>query len=191
MRRARIGLMLGVLVLPACGRSPSTESVLADDMERMTIRLQSPAFVNGGTIPKLYTCDGKDLSPPLSWSGVPESARSLALICDDPDAPRGTWTHWLILDIPAGARELPEGVAPQERVDLAGGQEPARQGKNDFGKVGYGGPCPPGGTHHYVFRIYAVDSRWKQGSALTREGALKAVKGHVLAEGRLTGLYSR
>jgi Raf kinase inhibitor-like YbhB/YbcL family protein len=191
MHPARIGLMFGVLVLSACGRAPSVESVLPDDPKRMTIRLQSPAFSDGGVVPKVYTCDGKNVSPPLTWSGVPESARSLALICDDPDAPMGVWTHWLIVDIPVTAKELPEGVEPKPEVTFVPGQEPALQGKNDFRKVGYGGPCPPGGTHHYVFRIYAVDFRWTPGSDVTRQRVLEALKGHILAEGRLTGLYSR
>jgi Raf kinase inhibitor-like YbhB/YbcL family protein len=157
----------------------------------MTILIESPAFQGGGTIPRLYTCDGKDVSPPLAWSGVPEAARSLALICEDPDAPRGTWTHWVIFDIPAAAKGLGEGIAATERVTVAPGEEPARQGKNDFGKIGYGGPCPPSGTHHYLFRIYALDRELGLGPKTTRQDLLGSIKGHVLAEGGLTGLYSR
>ena len=192
MRRISIGISIIVLLLPAGGRSPSTESLLPDkEAKSMTILIESPAFPDGGTIPKLYTCDGKDISPPLRWSGVPEAARSLALICEDPDAPRGTWTHWVIFDIPATVKSLGEGVAATERVTVAAGEEPALQGTNDFGKIGYGGPCPPGGTHHYLFRIYALDTRLGLGPKTTRLGLLGSIKGHILAEGKLTGLYSR
>ncbi len=157
----------------------------------MTIPIESPAFIGGGTIPKLYTCDGKDISPPLAWSGVPEATRSLALICEDPDAPRGTWTHWVIFDIPATVKGLGEGIPTKERVTVADGGEPARQGTNDFGKIGYGGPCPPSGTHHYIFRIYALDTGLGLGPKTSRQDLLRSIKGHILAEGQLTGLYSR
>jgi Raf kinase inhibitor-like YbhB/YbcL family protein len=178
-------------LLPGCGRSPTTESILPEGPNMTAIHLQSPAFADGGAIPKLYTCDGKDISPPLEWSGVPGPARSLALVVEDPDAPRGTWTHWVLFDVPADLGSLPEAVPTDERVGLGAGGKAARQGRNDFGKVGYGGPCPPGGTHHYVFRIYALDVELGLGPETTREALLRSVKGHVLAEGRLTGLYSR
>ena len=126
----------------------------------MTILIESPAFPDGGTIPKLYTCDGKDVSPPLAWSGVPEAARSLALICEDPDAPRGTWTHWVIFNVPATVKSLGERRTNGGTGHGGGGEDPAHQGTNDFGKIGYGGPCPPGGTHHYLFRIYARTHDW-------------------------------
>jgi Raf kinase inhibitor-like YbhB/YbcL family protein len=157
----------------------------------MTIRLQSPAFLEGGAIPKTYGCDGKDVSPPLKWSGVPETARSLAVVVEDPDAPLGTWTHWVLFDLAADLRELNEGVPTAERVELGSGGHSALQGKNDFGKTGYGGPCPPGGTHHYVFRVFALDASPDLGPGATRQQLLRAIKGHVLAEGRLTGLYSK
>jgi Raf kinase inhibitor-like YbhB/YbcL family protein len=192
MRRFSIGFSIIVLLLPACGRSPSTESLLPDmEAKSMTILIESPAFPDGGTIPKLYTCDGKDVSPPLAWSGVPETARSLALICEDPDAPRGTWTHWVIFNVPATVKSLGEGVPTTDRVTMATGEEPAHQGTNDFGKIGYGGPCPPSGTHHYLFRIYALDTGLALGPKTTRLDLLRSIKGHALAEGKLTGLYSR
>jgi Raf kinase inhibitor-like YbhB/YbcL family protein len=193
MRRTASGLsMIILLLLPACGRDPSSESLpVGKDPALMTIHIESSAFAGGGTIPRLYTCDGKEVSPPLAWSGVPETARSLALICDDPDAPRGTWTHWVIFDIPATVRSFGEGVPAHERVELGAGGETALQGKNDFGKTGYGGPCPPSGTHRYFFRIYALDTVLNLGTGTTRQDLLRSIKGHVLAEGELIGRYSR
>src|SRR6476646_3353133 len=128
MRDTALRLSIIVLLLPSCGRSPSTDSILPEDPKMNTIRLQSPAFPGGGTIPVLHTCDGKDVSPPLAWSDVPEAARSLALICEDPDAPRGTWTHWVIFDIPASVKGLGEGVPAQERVEVTAGGQAALQG---------------------------------------------------------------
>ena len=191
VRRLLIGLPALLAALTSCGRRPPTESILPEDPKMNTIRIQSPAFTDGGTIPKLYTCDGKDVSPPLTWSGIPDNARSLALICEDPDAPRGRWTHWVIFDIPASAKELGEGVPAQERVTVTAGGEAATQGKNDFGKTGYGGPCPPSGSHHYLFRIYALDTELGLGPRTTRQDLLRSIKGHVLAEGELMGTYSR
>jgi Raf kinase inhibitor-like YbhB/YbcL family protein len=180
-----IGLLAGVTVLLSCGRGPSPAPPLPEDPKMMTIQLQSSAFKDGGPIPKLYTCDGKDVSPPLSWTGVPEAAKSLALICDDPDAPRGTWTHWMTFNIPPDTRELPEGVPPEPRWGAA------TQGKNDFGKPGYGGPCPPRGTHHYIFRLYALDTTLDPASADTKDRLIQAMRDHILAEGRLVGTYAR
>jgi Raf kinase inhibitor-like YbhB/YbcL family protein len=192
MRRTAFRFSIIAVLLSSCGRSPSTESLLpGKDPSLMTILIESPAFTGGGTIPKLYTCDGKDVSPPLAWSGVPEAARSLALICEDPDAPRGTWTHWVIFDIPTSVKELGEGLPAQERVQVTPGGETALQGKNDFGKVGFGGPCPPGGTHRYYFRIYSLDTDLGLGPGTTRQDLLRSIKGHVLAEGELMGRYSR
>src|SRR3954447_23886362 len=192
MRRTALGLSMVVLLLPSCGRSPSTESLLpGKDPRTMAIHIESSAFTNGGTIPKVYTCDGKDVSPPLNWSGVPENARSLALICEDPDAPRGTWTHWVLFDLPASVGGLGEGVPAQERVTLSEGGGTAIQGKNDFGKPGYGGPCPPSGSHRYFFRIYALDTELGLGPETNRQDLLRSIKGHVLAEGELMGKYSR
>ena len=152
----------------------------------MAIKLVSSAFQEGGMIPADYTCDGKDISPPLSWSGVPEQAVTLALICDDPDAPLGTWVHWVLYNLPASVRELPAGVPPDER--LANG---ALQGRNDFRRLGYGGPCPPGGTHRYYFKLYALDKALDLKPGATKKELLKAMEGHVLAEGQLMGRYKR
>jgi Raf kinase inhibitor-like YbhB/YbcL family protein len=177
--------------LASCARGPSTDTLLPEDPKRSTVQLSSPAFPDGGAIPKAYTCDGNDASPPLAWSGVPESARSLALVCEDPDAPGGTFTHWLIVDIPAAATALKEGVSAGDRVEVLPGAPAARQGKNDFGKLGYGGPCPPKGTHHYIFRLFALDDRPDPGPNFTEAAFARALTGHIVAEGRLTGTYAR
>jgi len=152
----------------------------------MAIKVVRSAFQEGGMIPADYTCDGKNISPPLSWSGMPEKAVTLALICDDPDAPVGTWVHWVLYNLPASAKELPADVPPEEK--LASG---AVQGKNDFRKVGYGGPCPPGGTHRYYFKLYALDKALDLKPGATKKELLKAMEGHILAEGQLMGRYKR
>ena len=153
----------------------------------MAFMLSSPAFDPGKPIPKQYTCDGRDVSPPIRWSDVPAKATSLALICDDPDAPAGTWVHWVIYDIPAATIELREAVPPDE--NLSGG---ARQGVNDFRKVGYGGPCPPPGKpHRYFFKLYALDGPTGLEPRATKDDVLKAVKGHVVGETQLVGTYQR
>jgi Raf kinase inhibitor-like YbhB/YbcL family protein len=157
----------------------------------MTITIASPAFLEGGMIPRQYTCDGRNISPPLEWSGIPENARSLALICEDPDAPKGIWSHWVIFDLPASLQGLSEGVVSAEQVEVSLNGDLALQGKNDFGKTGYGGPCPPKGRHRYQFRLYALDNRLGLGAKTTRQDLLHAMRGHVLAEGMLTGVYSR
>ncbi len=188
---------LGVLIVSGCWRG---DSLPAEDPSRLTIALRSPAWSDGGMIPKVYTCDGADRSPPLEWSGVPSAARSLAVICDDPDAPMGTFSHWVLFNLPPRVKALPEGDSTAETLALpanqpggsAGADAPrAQPGRNDFGKTGYGGPCPPSGTHHYVFRLYALDSRLGLTSSATRADVLKAIQGHILAEGRLVGRYAR
>ena len=152
----------------------------------MVIKVLSSAFQEGGMIPADYTCDGRNISPPLSWSGIPEKVVTLALICDDPDASVGTWVHWVLYNLPASAKELPAGVPPQEK--LASG---AVQGRNDFRKPGYGGPCPPGGTHRYYFKLYALDKALDLKPGATKKELLKAMEGHILAEGQLMGRYKR
>jgi len=154
--------------------------------DKLTLKLTSAAFEEGGMIPAKYTCDGDNVSPPLAWSGVPENARTLALVADDPDAPRGTWVHWVVYQIPATEKGLPENVPARETLD--GG---ARQGRNDFKNTGYGGPCPPSGTHRYFFRLYALDAEPNPPSGVSKEQLLKAIEGHVVAEGQLMGRYQR
>ncbi len=159
--------------------------------EKLTIRLKSSVFNDQGQIPKLYTCDGEDISPPLAWAGVPADAKSLVLICEDPDAPLGTWCHWLLFDLPPDVRELRPNLTKEAKIDLAGAGKFARQGTNDFGKAGYGGPCPPGGTHRYVFRIHALDESPKIKDGAKRGDVLKAIQGHVIASGKIVGKYGR
>jgi|SRR5438093_9620659 len=153
----------------------------------MAFELISSAFKHNGAIPKEFTCDGSDTSVPLSWKDAPNGTKSLALIADDPDAPRGTWVHWVLYDIPAAARELAAGIGHDESL-----QNGAKQGKNNFGKIGYGGPCPPSGpAHHYHFKLYALDQLTGLKSKVTKQQVLDAIKGHVLAETQLVGTYKR
>lgn len=152
----------------------------------MPLTITSSAFGDGDMIPRRYTCDGDDRSPPLTWSDVPDGAQSLALICDDPDAPMGTFVHWVLFNLPADVRHLPEGVAAQASIESG-----ALQGKNDFGNVGYGGPCPPGGTHRYLFKLYALDQTLDLQRGAKKSDLLKAMDGHVVAEAQLVGKYRR
>ncbi len=152
----------------------------------MAITITSTAFAEGGTIPRDHTCDGRDISPPLAWSGVPEGTKSLALICDDPDTPVGTWVHWVLFNIPATASELLQSMPPDKILE-----DGSRHGINDFRKFGYGGPCPPGGTHRYYFKLYALDAELTREPGITKAELLKAMKGHILAEGQLMGRYKR
>jgi Raf kinase inhibitor-like YbhB/YbcL family protein len=152
----------------------------------MTITITSTAFSEGGMIPKDYTCDGEDISPSLAWSEVPDGTKSLALICDDPDAPMGTWVHWVLFNIPAHIQDLPVHIPPEKAIENG-----AKQGINDFRKFGYGGPCPPGGTHRYYFKLYALDTEINAEAGITKEALLKEMEGHILDEGQLMGRYSR
>jgi hypothetical protein len=150
--------------------------------------LSSPAFRNGEEIPRKYTCDGADASPPLNWSGIPSSSVSLLLIMDDPDAPMGTFTHWILFNIPPGRPGLPEGVPKSPSVEGIG-----VHGTNDFGRVGYGGPCPPRGhgVHRYFFRLYALDTSLSLRPGARRGDVLKAIQGHVVDTAEYMGRYSR
>jgi len=153
----------------------------------MALELKTTAFAPGGAIPKKFTCDGPDVSPALTWTEPPSGTQSFALVMDDPDAPVGTWVHWVLYDLPAGARELAENVPKSE--ELAGG---ARQGRNDFRKTGYGGPCPPPGpAHRYFFKLYALDSKLNLKAGATKADVEKAMKGHILAQAELMGRYGR
>ena len=153
----------------------------------MSINLTSTAFTDGSIIPKQHTGDGADTSPPLHWSEPPQATKSLALVCDDPDAPRRTWVHWVIFNLPGDSRELKEAV-PANDV-LANG---AKQGKNDFGSVGYGGPAPPPGKpHRYFFKIYALATVLDLPAGASKEQVVAAMKGHVVGEGQLVGKYGR
>lgn len=153
----------------------------------MKIQLTSPAFAGGKPIPARHAFDKEDLSPALQWSGVPPGAKSLALICHDPDAPNGNWVHWVLYDLPPTTAGLSEGVP--KTPDLANG---AKQGMNDYHRLGYGGPMPPpGNPHRYFFKLYALDAKLGLKSGLTIKELLQAMDGHVIAEGELMGTYQR
>jgi Raf kinase inhibitor-like YbhB/YbcL family protein len=154
--------------------------------KEMKITVTSTAFTEGGMIPRQYTCDGVDISPPLTWSGIPEGTKSIAVISDDPDAPMGTWVHWVVYNLPPDLTGLPENIMPHKTLANGG-----RQGMTDFRKIGYGGPCPPGGTHRYYFKVYALDTVLDLAPGATKKELLKAMTGHVLAEGELMGKYRR
>ena len=153
----------------------------------MALQLKSQVFQDGETISARYTADGKDLSPPFEWDGVPEGTQAFVFLCLDPDAPVGTFVHWTLYDIPGEQRQLEEGVPLEETV-----LGTAKQGKNNFGKIGYGGPAPPpGGPHRYIFYLYAVDAPTGLGPGASKDQIVEAIKGHVLAETQLTGKYGR
>jgi Raf kinase inhibitor-like YbhB/YbcL family protein len=145
-----------------------------------TMKITSSAFHEGANIPSKFTCDGSDTSPPLQIAGVPSGAKSLVLIVDDPDAPSGLFTHWLVWNIPPQTGSIAEGSAPK-----------GVQGANDFGKSGYGGPCPPPGTHRYSFKIFALDRELELRSGAKRSQVDAAMKGHIIAQGELVGRYAK
>jgi len=184
MRFMCILLMVG-LVVGACKGENSDKPGEKGEVS-MALKITSLAFDEGDMIPKQYTCDGADISPPLSWSGMPEGTKSLALIADDPDAPSKTWVHWVLFNLPPDTAGLPEKVPSDDTLSNG-----ARHGKTDFGRLGYGGPCPPGGTHRYFFKLYALDAILDLEVGVTKAELLKAMEGHVLAEGQLMGKYKR
>jgi Raf kinase inhibitor-like YbhB/YbcL family protein len=159
----------------------TTDSTIAE------ISLTSPAFQYGSPIPKRYSCEGDDVSPPLRWTGTPVGARTLAVVCDDPDAPRGTWVHWVLYNLSSDAVELAEAVP--SLPELPSG---ARHGRNSGGDVAYGGPCPPPGKpHRYFFRLYALDISLNLHAGATKEELEQAIDQHVLGQGTLMGTYQR
>ena len=150
------------------------------------MKLISNAFTEGDSIPKKFTCDGHDVSPTLSWKNAPENAETFALIADDPDAPTGTFVHWVIFNIPGTSSSLSEEVENKEKLP-----DGAVQGINDFGKIGYGGPCPPGGTHRYYFKLYALNTALNLQPGASKSDLLEAMEGHIVAEAQLMGRYTR
>jgi Raf kinase inhibitor-like YbhB/YbcL family protein len=186
--RRLVALSMMVLAVIATGlmNCTSGDSVLPDEGE-MTLSLSSPMFQDGENIPIRYTCEGDDVSPPLAWDEPAAGTQSLVLIVDDPDAPGGVFTHWLLFNLPADSQQLPEAVPAQN--ELPNG---ALQGTNDFAKIGYGGPCPASGaTHHYRFTIYALDRPLDLKAGVSRKQVIDAIKGHILARGQLTAIYQR
>jgi Raf kinase inhibitor-like YbhB/YbcL family protein len=153
----------------------------------MTLVLKSTAFAPGAEIPKKHTCEAADVSPALEWSGSPAHTASFALIMDDPDAPAGTWVHWVLWNMPASAHQLPEAVAKQDQLD-----DGTRQGRNSFRKIGYNGPCPPPGKpHRYFFRLYALDGKLELAPGASSSDLQAAMKGHVISQAEYMGIYRR
>jgi len=153
----------------------------------MAFTISSSSFSGGGAIPKSYTCDGADTSPELHWTAAPAGTQSFALIADDPDAPVGTWTHWVFFDLPAATTSLSEGVAKVDEVPSGG-----RQGRNDFRRIGYGGPCPPPGKpHRYFFRLYALDKMLNLKPGVSKQEVEAAMQGHILGKAEFMGKYQR
>lgn len=164
-------------------KTPESEEVEKTSPEGKTqnMKIESPAFAGNESIPSKYTCDGKDVNPPLKFSEIPGDSESLILIVDDPDAPGGTWVHWTIWNIAPETKEIGEASVPEGAVE----------GITDFGEPGYGGPCPPSGTHRYFFKLFALDTTLDLDSSAKKKDIEKAMEGHVLDRAQLIGLYSR
>lgn len=152
----------------------------------MALKVFSKSFQDGGMIPKQYTCDGKNISPHLAWAGMRDDAVSMAMIMEDPMAPHKVFTHWVVFNIPAKLKEIPENVSSSKNLSIG-----AKQGTNDFGKIGYGGPCPPTATHKYYFRFYILDTLLDLEPGVTKEEVLEAIKDHILEEAQIMGKYRR
>jgi Raf kinase inhibitor-like YbhB/YbcL family protein len=175
IRKGIVFLLLSACVLMA-------DFAVGKEIKKMnSVTVSSPTFSHKGSIPARFTCDGQDISPPLQFGNVPKAAKSLALIMDDPDAPAGTWVHWVVWNIPPGIGEIRDGSVP----------EGMQQGLNSWNRNSYGGPCPPQGTHRYFFKVYALDSTLGLPLSTTKAGLEKAIKGHVLGSGELMGTYRR
>ena len=174
---ALAGCSTGPRPLPPAQQSPDQKS---------EIQVTSVAFQQGQPIPRQYTCAGVNISPPLEWSGLPKTARTIAIVVNDPDAPGGSWIHWVLYNVPADNIGFVENVPVSETLKAGG-----FQGKNDFGKIGYGGPCPPSGTHRYFFKLYAVDAELPLKADATWPELEKALDDHVVGQGQLMGTYQR
>ena len=190
-----VGLTLLASLIWGCasGSSPGaatdtqeTEAPLDRSPTRPPLALTSSAFTAGSPIPLKYTCDGDDVSPPLNWDNVPQNTESLVLIVDDPDAPAGTWVHWVLFNVPPATRALAEAIPAD--AELADG---SRHGMNGWKRRDFGGPCPPSGTHRYFFRLYALDSMLDLNAGASKQDVLAAMEGHILSQGELMGTYVR
>jgi Raf kinase inhibitor-like YbhB/YbcL family protein len=179
-------LSFGVLLIKFTG----DKSAAAQRDEKggaVAFTISSSGFHNGGQVPKQFTCEGSDISPELHWSSPPAGTQSFALIADDPDAPAGTWTHWIVFNLPAQTAGLAENVAKVDELPSGGAQ-----GRNDFRKIGYGGPCPPAGKpHRYFFKLYALDNKLDLKAGASRQELEQAMQGHVLGQAELFGKYQR
>jgi len=184
MRSVQTAIILVALHVSACSHDSSSanrnpQATLAD------IQVGSVAFLDGQAIPDRYTCDGENSSPPVQWRGAPKSTKSFALVCDDPDAPGGTWVHWVVFNIPSAVTDLRDGDSARLPAE-------AVQGMNDFNREGWGGPCPPAGPpHRYIFTLYALNTELNLKAGATKKNVVTAMEGHLVGEGRLTGVYLR
>ena len=182
-RKVCISIMLCAVM---AGAWTTMAKVMMPPEANKKMALSSSAFKDGESIPADYTCDGKNISPPLAWTGVPENAQSLVLIVDDPDAPNGVWTHWIVFDMPPDALNLTEAFAKSPSAAAT------KQGRNDFKQASYGGPCPPAGkTHRYFFKIFALDTKLNLPAGASRSDVDAAMMKHVLSSGQLMGTYHR
>ena len=173
-------LFILILIISCAKQEPREEQIQIEQTRVVNMKLTSSAFSHNGSIPSEYTCDGSDLSPPLSISDVPSNAKSLALISDDPDAPVGTWDHWVVFNIPPLTKEIPKGKEPSGIA-----------GKNSWGRTGYCGPCPPSVTHRYFFKLYDLDTILNLPAGSSKKQVETAMQGHILAKAELMGLYKR
>ncbi len=185
MKRIVVALVAAVILFAAC-QAQDKPGIPPKGGLTMALTITSPSFAEGGMIPKKFTCDDADISPALEIKGVPEGTKSLALIADDPDAPVGIWVHWVVYNLPPDTKKLDEAM-PKDATLKNG----ARQGVTDFGRTGYGGPCPPGGTHRYYFKVYALDTMLTVAGKGTKKEVEAAMKGHILTQGQLMGTYAR
>lgn len=191
MRKGELILLVGMLAFNACAKSQQPvaqphATPATQQQQKSEMKVTSDAFKDGEAIPRGYTCDGANISPPFEWSGVPKSAKTIAITTDDPDAPAGTWVHWVLYNLPADGLGVIENT-PQTETLKGGGM----QGKNDFMKIGYGGPCPPSGTHRYFFKFYALDSELPLKPGATKAELEKAMEGHIVGQAQLVGTYRR
>jgi hypothetical protein len=184
--KRKLSIALVICSIAACALVASGSIMLPPETHKQ-MEISSSAFKNGQPIPGQYTCDDKNISPPLAWNGAPTGTESLVLMVDDPDAPGGVWTHWVVFDLPADASGLSEDAAKTDSVF-----EKAKQGLNDFKNAVYGGPCPPGGSQHrYFFKIYALDIKLGLPSGASRKAVEAAMAKHILAQGQVMGTYRR
>ena len=189
MRMVRLLVLVAALMVSGGCRSRQTDDQVAATRiqggDLMSLTVSSPSFAQRGEIPETYTCQGDDRAPALNWTGVPAETKSLAVIVDDPDAPGGTWTHWVLYDLPPTTAGLPEGTTA---ASLPPG---TREGKNDWKRTGYGGPCPPSGRHRYFYKVFALDSVLPDLHEPSRQALERAMVGHVLAHAELVGTYQK
>ncbi len=186
MRKSFRGIIVGFIFFYLIAFGHNLICAEDESASVQTLTVQSKAFHQNHKIPSRFTCDGDDVSPDLAWSNVPKGTESYVVIVDDPDAPKGTWVHWVVYNIPLPVTNLPQGL-PHEEM-LANGE---LQGMTDFGRVGYGGPCPPSGTHRYFFKVYALDTMLDFKAGASKSEVEAAMTGHILAQGELMGKYQR